>query len=120
MQLNRLLNNYRNRITATIHCHREGTDNILPVLQESAPLTISILNQTNSQKIAKDKTIQKQYKALHQIFRLELKTLTIILRPSQNLKTIVEKVKRKKKYGKNQRKVFKRKQTIWPPRMSSF
>ena len=59
----------------------------------------------------KTKTIQKQYKALHQISRFELKVLTIILRHSQSLKTSVEKVKRKKNYDKNQRKVFKRKQT---------
>ena len=49
--------------------------------------------------------------ALHQVSRLNLKTVTIILRHSQNMKTIVEKVKRKKKYGKNQREAFKRKQT---------
>ena len=44
LQLKRKLNNYRNRKTATIYCHREGTYNILLVLQESAPLFISILN----------------------------------------------------------------------------
>ena len=48
---------------------------------------------------------------MHQVSRLELKTLTIILEHSQNFKTIVEKVEQKKKYGKNQRKTFKRKQT---------
>ena len=98
-QLNRLLNNYRKRITATVYCHREGTDNILPVLQESAPLTTSILNHTVSRKNAKNKTIQKQYKILQQVSCLELKTLTIIVRHSKNLKTIVEKIKQKKKYG---------------------
>ena len=111
MQLRRLLNNYRNRITATIFCHHQGTDKTLPVLQQSVPLTISILNHIVSQKNEKATNIQKQYEHLHQVSRLELKTLTIILRYSQNLKTIVEKVERKKKYGKNQRKAFKRKQT---------
>ena len=48
---------------------------------------------------------------MQQVFRLELKTLNIILRHSHNLKTIVEKLKRKKKYGEKQRKAFKRKQT---------
>ena len=60
-----------------------GTNNIPPVLEESALLTNPTLNHIVSQKNAKDETIQKQYKALHQVSRLELKTLTIILRYSQ-------------------------------------
>ena len=59
LQLNLLLSNYRNRITATTYCQREGTDNILPVLKESAPLTISIVNHIISRKNAKNQNNSK-------------------------------------------------------------
>ena len=62
LQINRLFNNNRGRITATIFCYRESTDNVLPVLQESSPLTISILNHNVSQKMQKTKPFKSNTK----------------------------------------------------------
>lgn len=87
---------YRSHILAVVYCQRSGTEDIYTHLKASGILTLHIIRDLISKRKAKDTSLVKKYSALHQLPRLEVKTLTIVRRYSKNLSVLLKKKLRKK------------------------
>ena len=90
-----ILKRYRAKISATAYCHCSGTEETFEKLNNSCILTISRVDHLISKRMAKNKWLRKQYLALHQPDKLEIKFFQIFRRHGENIRTIIAKTKRK-------------------------
>ena len=64
-QLKSLLLRYKENVTATVYCRRNGTDNIEKELEKTAILVLNIVEDFISKRKAKDQRLET-FKELHQ------------------------------------------------------
>ena len=97
-QLIEVLEKYQERIEAIVYCPREGTLDIYDQLKRSTLVTIHIVKDIASRRKQKDRSLFKEYRALHQRPALELKTLTILLVHKNNLRSLITRSRPKKNF----------------------
>ena len=105
-QLISVLENYQERIEAIVYCPRDGTPDIYDQLKRSTLVTIHLVKDIVSRRKQKDPSLLKEYRALHQRPALELKTLTIVLAHTNNLRSLITR-SRPKKLSKRRRKTLR-------------
>lgn len=106
-QLLSTLNDFSSKVKALVYCRRDGTPDIYSSLKGKF-LTLNVVKDIISKRKAKDKSLLKNYRSLHQKHELELKTLSIILHYSDNLNRILSK-SQPKRLNKRRRRALRKK-----------
>ena len=106
--LKRLFLRYKENITATEYCRRNGTGKIKKELKKTGILVLNIVEDFISKRKAKDQILIEKYKELHHPPSLELKTLLILRRYSADLSTLKFKKKRNRLSRKNRSAIHNR------------
>ena len=89
----RILEEYKNKISAIIYVHRQNTPNIYGRLVETGILTIKVIKPLISKRKACNKELIRKLKLIHPPAFLEIKNLRIIRRYFPNLSDLINKVK---------------------------
>ena len=92
----KILEEYKNKISAIIYVHRQNTPNIYGRLVETGILTINVTKHLISKKRASNKELIRKIKLIHPPAFLEIKNLKIIRRYFPNLSELINKVKRRR------------------------
>ena len=82
----KILDNYRNRISAIIYCPRLGTPDAYKQLKTSGIPILSVKKNLVSKRQQQDSDLLIKLSLLHQPYHLELKSLSIIFKYSDKLK----------------------------------
>ena len=86
----KILDNYRNRISAIIYCQRLGTPDAYKQLKTSVIPIISVKKNLVSKRQQRDSDLLIKLSLLHQPYHLELKSLSIIFKYSDKLKALTK------------------------------
>ena len=113
-----VLKHCRVAIGPFIYCQRTGIEEIFEKLICSGIITICIVNQLILKRNITNEWLGKQYLALYQTNRLEIKNFLIICRYGGKLKKLVATTKRKNSLNKQKRALFKQ-QTFFLSNCSS-
>ena len=89
----KILEEYKNKISAIIYVHRQNTPNIYGRLVETGILTINVIKHLISKRKASNKELIRKLKLFHPPTFLEIKNLRIIRRYFPNLSELINKVK---------------------------
>ena len=89
----KILEEYKNKISAIIYVHRQNTPNIYGRLVETGILTINVTKHLISKRKASNKELIRKLKLIHPPAFLEIKNLRIIRRYFPNLSELINKVK---------------------------
>ena len=89
----KILEEYKNKISAIIYVHRQNTPNIYGRLVETRILTIKVTKHLISKRKASNKELIRKLKLIHPPAFLEIKNLRIIRRYFPNLSELINKVK---------------------------
>ena len=89
----KILEEYKNKISAIIYVHRQNTPNIYGRLVETGILTINVTKHLISKRKASNKELIRTLKLIHPPAFLEIKNLRIIRRYFPNLSELINKVK---------------------------
>ena len=84
-----ILEKYASRIQALVYCHRKRTSNIYQNLLDTNITVLSIETDLLSKRKQKDPRYQRDLKAVHQSFDLEIKNLELVLKYEDNLQEIL-------------------------------
>ena len=93
-QLVNLLLRYRTNICAIVYCRRNGTADIEESLGSTGVFVLNVVKDFISKRKAKDQVLIEKYKELHQPPSLDLKTLLLLRRYSDNLNILKTRRKR--------------------------
>ena len=86
----KILDNYRNRISAIIYCQRLGTPDAYKQLKTSGIPIISVKKNLVSKRQQRDSNLLIKLSLLHQPYHLELKSLSIIFKYSDKLQALTK------------------------------
>ena len=89
----KILEEYKNKISAIIYVHRQNTPNIYGRLVETGIITIIVTKHLISKRKASNKELFRKLKLIHPPAFLEIKNLRIIRRYFPNLSKLINKVK---------------------------
>ena len=89
----KILEEYKNKISAIIYVHRQNTPNIYGRLVETGILTINVTKHLISKRKASNKELIRKLKLIHPPAFLEIKNLRIIRCYFPNLSELINKVK---------------------------
>ena len=89
----KILEDYKNKISAIVYVHRQNTPNIYGRLVETGILTINVTKHLISKKKASNKELIRKLILIHPPAFLEIKNLRIIRRYFPNLSELNNKVK---------------------------
>ena len=104
----KILEEYKNKISAIIFVHRENTPNIYGRLVETGILTINVTKHLISKRKASNKELIRKLKLIPPPAFLEIKNLRIIRRYFPNLSELINKVKSRRPSSRK-RKAHKQK-----------
>ena len=85
----KILEEYKNKISAIIYVHRQNTPNIYGRLVETGILTINVTKHLISKRKANNKELIRKHKLIHPPAFLELKNLRIVRRYFPNLSHLI-------------------------------
>ena len=105
-QLIKVLVGYSSRIKAVVYCKRRGLPDIFFSLKETV-LNVHFLKYLISKRKAPDRKLLKPYSSLHQLHELELKSLTLVFKYSENFDSLIRK-KRPKTLKKRRRRALRK------------
>ena len=88
----KILEKYKNKISAIIYVHRQNTPNIYGSLVETGILTINVTKHLISKRKASNTELIRKLKLIHPPAFLEIKKLRIIRRYFPNLSELINKV----------------------------
>ena len=89
----KILEEYKNKISAIIYVHRQNTPNNYGRLVETGIITINVTKHLISKRKASNKELIRKLKLIHPPAFLEIKNLRIIRRYFPNLSELINKVK---------------------------
>ena len=98
----KVFSHYQKRLRAVVYCRRKGVPDIFRTLK-STVFSLNVFIDFISKREACNVTLQREYYSLHQRPDLELKSLFLVLRYSENLSVLAEK-SRPKKLNKRRRR----------------
>ncbi len=98
------------QIETVLYVQRDGTPDIFSLLKGENFLTLHILKDLISKRKAKSPTVLFQYRELHQHWTLEIKSLRLVSKYSDNLKLLQK--SRRKRINPRRRLALKRKQAL--------
>ena len=104
----KVLEEYKNKISAIVYVHRQNTTNIYGRLVETGILTINVTKHLISKRKASNKELIRKLKLVHHPAFLEIKNLRIIRRYFPNLSEFINKVESRRPSSRK-RKVDKQK-----------
>ena len=96
----KLLEEYKNKISAIIYVHLQNTPNIYGRLVETGILTINVIKHLISKRKASNKELIRKLKLIHPPAFLEIKNLKIIRRYFPNLSEFINKIKSRRPSSK--------------------
>ena len=89
----KILEEYKNKISASVYVHRQNTPNIYGRLVEPGILTINVTKHLISKRKASNKQLIRKLKLIHPPAFLEIKNLRIIRHYFPNQSELINKVK---------------------------
>ena len=109
-ELLKVLSYYQKRLRDVVYCRRKGVPDIFRTLK-STVFSLNVLIDFISKRKARNVTLQREYSSLHQRPDLELKSLFLVLRYSENLSVLAER-SRPKKLNKRRRRALRNRKLV--------